>query len=591
MSELTLPAHAEVTASDLEIQHKGTIRIECPLEVKKLVSREGSVFFSVPEGNIQCQEIQALSGLVALRAKKIRVRSLQAQEVHLQADDLQVQQLLQAKGRLHLECRSFSAPDLTAKEVILELEGDLHLKTLNVEGAVKLKARSIRLESLRVGSLEVETEDRFECAQMISDTDVVIKKGAISAQYLDCRSFQTEPGVSGIVMVSTAEDVRAEGVRGFIKPQEFETLAGLSKMPLLKTPPGSLEEKGNSKDQESPETSDFSQDQDLTDLTGGPTLDSQESFGVLEEQDEDEILDTLSDEEEFTEVESLSSDPAVNTSEWTSPEIPDELDSIQLHDHELLNEDPSFEEGPTLQGEAFDTLDQSLEEGSPDDDAQDAELIEDQEGSDTPALDQGYDSLLMEDDGFEVDLDEGMTPGEVSLDDLEHFDMDQGESDPSFEEVDPQKEGAAMEPGEFELNALPGETEAFPTQDFERELPEDEFQTKELTFSGLELSAEPHFSALQDQPGMDSWETVPQTEDELWMQLMDLYDAICQLFPEDDVPKFLDQIKAIIDGRKFSMLYKQKNREAVISRFEKLGNEQLNQLVTRMFAQLDAFYD
>jgi hypothetical protein len=79
-------------------------------------------------------------------------------------------------------------------------------------------------------------------------------------------------------------------------------------------------------------------------------------------------------------------------------------------------------------------------------------------------------------------------------------------------------------------------------------------------------------------------------EDLLVDLLSNIMDDIKSHFPDDNYPKFISQIETYLLERRFSILRKARNREAVLSSFDRLDHPEISKLARLFYKQMANFF-
>jgi hypothetical protein len=192
----------------------------------------------------------------------------------------------------------------------------------------------------------------------------------------------------------------------------------------------------------------------------------------------------------------------------------------------------------------------------------------------------------------------------------------------------------------WELDHIDETPEAFPLQEVGGDLPEtdDDFNTTELEFNReennassrggpsredsteipaysktdpgvhqedldiVDLSFGPNTFTSDDLSGGEAGdqagpfvlnEDLPEdtfTEDDLVDRLGSLIDDVKNCFPDDNYPKFISQIEVYLKEKRFKILRKKRNREAVISSFDRLDNPRISELARTFYTELSNYF-
>lgn len=630
MDPLMIPKSCVLQGEKITIRYRGDIQIENDLVPLSVKSEEGGIRF-IPEGrSVSCSHLSAENGILEVEAERVEADTLHAMTAILRINDLEIHQVIQASQEMLIESEKLKAQELRASELELTAAESLDVQSIVVEGQVVITFDHGKVHEIRGRHVTVKGGASFECERIVATEEVVFTSGKIAVKFIDAPKITADPSVTGIVILTQADDVRAEGVRGFIRPNEFRMLT--EQGPLLSLTDGSS----------TPETTPTSQS---FDWAQGP---QEEPAGVEQPETEEEVSSLDLDFDELSDSgmdDEAVPEEVVEDEGGDIPELLVEDDGIVA---ELVaDEEPLVEVEPDLESELVDA---ASDESDQDDDE------ESQGEREAEVSIDDIKTASMEDEGDRSEVDEFMTreirdfdpsaayaeqpPPVPKIDEvLETADDDQVDADmnildddedvldevsedddaildvmiPSEEiehlpEITDFEDLPEMEDGvDVSLNedANSGPVESVPTvapipTDDEEEEAQDDILAEEqppdlpppinqdvdqsmhldesMTYTPEEFSA-PEFTLDND-----------DGENELAERLNGVLGQIKDCFPDDNYPKFINQIQTYLDERRFGILRKQRNREAVLSSFDRLSHDRISELARAFYAELVDYF-
>ena len=220
MDKLVIPEGSVLVGETVLISHQGDVVIEGDVQPRSIRSVHGSITFS---GNGKhCETLTAENGSADVSGATFSCDQIVAGEANLQVDDLKVNQSLAVGNQLKIRSKSADIPACIGGDMDIH-SGQLSAGKIEAKGSVKLVVDGAKIQRLEADRLVVKGS--LECKKLIAREMVKVESGSVAIKYLDTPSFQAGPEVTGVVMVATTKDVRAEGVRGFLHPSELGFLS------------------------------------------------------------------------------------------------------------------------------------------------------------------------------------------------------------------------------------------------------------------------------------------------------------------------------------------------------------------------------
>jgi len=606
MEKLFLPKGAMIQGERISITHKGDIQIENNLVPLSIKSLEGNICF-IPESEIvTCSHLIAEEGTVEVLAEKVNAELISGKYVKLEIQSLNVSQAIQTKDRASIKGKELKTGEIYANDLEISLEGDLEVHSIETKGDLVISAHNLKVDQIKANKVTLEIMGGMECEKLFSNEDVFVSSGNISIKYLDCQSFTASPEVTGIILVATPEHVKAEGVRGFIRPQEFQALSNNESMNQLPaSDSGSKEENLDEMalvedvvhDVESDHNDPVENDNvppamtpepeveaaiiDIEDIEPPPipetaSMPSIETIDVQVEEDEEEadvrVAEPLEDSEDLD----------MEVSELEIPENP----SFEDPDHSLDD----------LSMETLNMDDEEIDEDIGEEEFDMSAISEEEVMSlDMESVEKELDASFAGDfDNLDVLSDEA----EMAIDGLEMSEIDQADSDWDIPPVQEAENDSDKEEAE---NELPSEDNEFKTK--ELHLPDDDdiesgslediedFDMVDLSFDNPPISVE----LLEDEnefADVDlNQEDEEMDEDTMVEQLKITMNQVKDCFPDENYPKFISQIEGYLAERRFKILRKKRNREAVLSSFDRLDNPKISKLAREFYQNLSNYFN
>lgn len=608
MDKLIIPQDCVIQGNMNAITNQGDIHLANGITPQRLESLEGSIRIAAITQQANSESIIAPQGSVELFGQQLKTNQLLAKNVTMELEDLEAQSVQATTGdtkflghKLHIEQLSSDSVEIEAETVQIGL--------LRATGTVRIKADQIKIEEIEATAIHVE--GRFECGKVSASEGLTVEKGHVAIKNLDSPSFSSGEGVGGIVMIATCEKVQTQGVRGFLRPSEI----------------GMFSNGGST--------------MDLAQILGVSGASASRPFGdasamppaEVNTPEPQEVADSATDEED-TQPEEESS--AVETPPETSAEMPvdepeaeivtveqeagEAVEPVQEPETPELTPEPSEE--PEL--EVADSLTQNISSGDlslrttvvvggpEEDDGEmktiqlNPEQLQDAIKNQNPSLqtfsseaqtelendyqmDPELNDVLTEDDVMEME-------DHVSLPEIQGFD-DYQTTDELDEEVAAEIDASSTDVSMAGLE-MPEETEDLWEEESEPELEVEDVATdievEELSEDDFYSVDDSQFTelAVEEEPAAEESQQEVLSEDDLRKSLTQTLDQIREYFPDENYPKFIYQIQNYVNEGRFNILAKARNRDAVLSSFEKLNHPEISKLSSEFYGTLaDYFQD
>jgi len=609
MEKLILPLNCVIEGDLTSIAHEGDVQIDNGILPASLFSGEGDITLTQVEPDSKCESISAKLGKIDLEGSSLNAQSILSKSFHAQLEKLEAQSLQVTQGKTVFVGEVFKVEQLNAEAIEIEADS-VHISRLFAGGDVTIRAERIHVDEL-VGE-KVTISGSLESNKVTASKGMVVDSGRVAIKNLDAPTFHSEEGVGGIVMVATCEEVQTKGVRGFLLPSELGLFSkGNTTMDLSEilgaekdsfsqttaTVPEPQDEPEHSEDDSTTEPEAAMDDEDQAPTEPWPTTEEEEkayeatpSEPVEDISDEDAVLDTNKPiENEEPEAQDHDTDPAV---------VPEEEDDTNSAEQEVPNDVLSAEEPDESSSPFFKTTTVVPENENADVDTGEMKTVQlepmqlahaiqgrsiamDEPQDDEEALDaENMVTIPPGHDEEAADLDsQDLGPELASLPEIEDFDDYHNTGDlgdaASQDDAESPLQGLAMPEEEEDIwESESGEIEV-------EELSEEDFYSVEegelADLTGDE--DEPQTSAPQEDP-----------ETALRKSLTDVLNQIRACFPDENYPKFIYQIQNYVNEGRYSILAKSRNKEAVLSSFEKLNHPEISQLSGKFYSTLDDYF-
>ncbi|CAM2005432.1 hypothetical protein [Acanthopleuribacter pedis] len=227
MAKLYIPKDCVLEGALTKISYSGDIVIENSLSPQEVTSTGGGVVLHSSAESLTCAKISAATG-IALRGQAVTATSVSGEEGEIEARDLQCHQLT-LTDHLALKAETLRIHTLKAKSAVIEADR-IEIDQLQIEGDLFLRGREVNVVECSAG--KVQLSGMYQGERMTAVGGVHQEQGSITVRFLDTRTYSAEDHVRGMVAISTAEEVRAVGVRGFLRPDEFNILSGSNGMSM-----------------------------------------------------------------------------------------------------------------------------------------------------------------------------------------------------------------------------------------------------------------------------------------------------------------------------------------------------------------------
>ena len=625
MERLVIPKDSTIEGEIAAISHEGDIVIESGLKPESITSRHGSITLRCGDGKLKCQRLLAPEGALDVENDVLIAQEVEATTALIKTGRLEIQKELTIGDNLKIDADITALTTLEAGDVDIRAD-DFRCQILTSRGEVILEAKAIRIEELRARRLVVR--GALECNHVVVKESVQVESGAVAIKKLDCPIFEAAPEVTGIVMVATSDMVKAQGVRGFLRPSELDLFSGgmgglsmeASPAPVTHQPesgqPGPTEE-----EPAAPASASIPAEFQVK------TIDVDEPSGQLDEDRDPHETDTRALDEESTDPGYAIAD----TGEEEVSELADERDS---------EPDREFQLTPfsALGGGAFDNpaqLDDEITtsdtESTVGEDSDDLPRLEEDEDGDAWGYRTRADSGLVEATESDAEADDedvqpayrvfgsdetgpGSDSGELAEGSAEppwsgaepvgdpefgEQTIDYGSSDyftrPASPQDEPDTVGVDLLDN-FQTQGDIHEAGNTPSPHEHGGLDDDILETREEDDpSEVEELTEDDLYSVEDTGTLDSdmvAEMLAESGDETMPMdkaLTRVLDQIRAYFPDENYPKFIYQIQHYVEENRIGILIKARNKEAVLSSFDKLNHPEISTLARKFYEVLESY--
>jgi len=221
MEKLFIPESCVMESQSMVIRNEGDVEIINKLIPAAIYSTKGSILYRNSSSSVMFRDICAERGHVELETGSLVSESVTGASARILCGDLTVRESLTVAGELEIEADAVDIGFCRAGKLNLR-GGHIRIDTIEASGDIVLSGDSIKANLIRGGNITLS--GTIECKEMVASGAVIVQKGKVSIKSLDAPRFQATPDVTGIVVMATCDIVRAEGVRGFLQPNELETM-------------------------------------------------------------------------------------------------------------------------------------------------------------------------------------------------------------------------------------------------------------------------------------------------------------------------------------------------------------------------------
>ena len=525
MNKLIIPKGCVFQGDISAISNDGDIEIHGALTPSVLHSGSGGIKFITPAA-AQCDKIVAEQGVVEIESSELSCKQIKAQSLHLKTGPLTVAGEIQVEGELFMSCEEGQLTHCQAG--LANISGkDLRAQSITCSGELTLQANHAKVDSINARKVVISGD--LECKRIVAQEGILVESGKMAIKSVECPSFHASPEVTGIVMVANCDEVRAEGVRGFLHPSELGLLS--DEDGVVSIPTADLTAMAMASDEESAQESPDTAEALSPPPDPAPVALDEVPPVAVEPVEDLEPEETTVEEEEFTEL------PAIDEPEMT------------VEDDEDTNPEPE----PAMGGTILMTA-----------------ALDDEEGT----VELSHEDLADDEDVFGITAPIGQHEElDVPVDDTDV--LSAADALGEVEDLDPVDEMSVEDPLETdELGDLGEVAEALDEAD--------ELHSEDLEVMDSELVAEeaPPLPPDQENPA-----------DTLVRDLTTILDEIRSYFPQDNIPNSISQIQRYIDEGRFNLFAKSRNKEAVLSNFDKFEHETISRLVRSFFTRVEHYVD
>lgn len=633
MEKLVIPKDCILRGERITIRYEGDILIENDLVPLSVKSDAGSIGFFPQDARATCSHLSAENGCLEVRAQALSAEFLSGMTGKLSIGELEISQALQFSQDLTIEGTSIEAPEVHAGVLKLVLDGRGQIQNLEVDGAADVTLGQGQIGTIKAKSLRLAAKGPVECERISAEESVYVSSGSISVKMIDAPRFEAEPGVKGVVILATCDDVRAEGVRGFIKPEEFKMFSQQDPLVLEGgATQGSRRVELTDPEDASPATAEERPPEEVVTRPVEVVSESLESQSAAEPLDEPAVpeLESVSPEEE-PEIDEGIADADDDEQGPPGAEIQaEQTEELMAHADEEF-EPIDARDMESQQRKARDHLffdDEEMPDTSPDDDeylTREISTIQPEHLPSTPPALEAEQEAESADEAGDVNVPAEAMEDLPEITDFGDFpelteENQEGEEEDVIEDMEFEILDAAEDADFSEFQEIPDDDEADfddlvgeeggPEESFKSEpLPDDpEIEdTTDLESAISDSAAEVfgpgglatgHIDELQ-RPDLDGYEmaepeiqaNAQSKEDRFVEDLRAVLSEIQACFPDDNYPKFIGQIETYLDERRFSILRKQRNKEAVLSSFDRLDHPRISQLAREFYAKMADYFE
>lgn len=221
MAKLYIPKDCVLEGNLSRISCHGDIVIENGINPSVVTSEAGGIIFRGEADALRFEQISAATG-VSFRGKTVAVGTMSAEEGEIEGDDFQCNEMT-FSNHLAFKAGTLRLQTLRAKSAVIEADR-IEIDELVIEEDLILRGREVHVVQCSAGKIQLSGQ--YQGERMTAIDGVHQEQGSITVRFLDTRTYSAEDHVRGMVAISTAEDVRAVGVRGFLRPDEFNILSG-----------------------------------------------------------------------------------------------------------------------------------------------------------------------------------------------------------------------------------------------------------------------------------------------------------------------------------------------------------------------------
>lgn len=650
MDKLIIPKECVLQGEIRAAINQGDITIENGWVPGALKSNEGSIRLTTDEAEAACETISAQNGIVEIQAQEFKCRRILAQAAQLNAAHFRASEILDCRDSIILSASSANIEECRADKIELKVD-QLNIKKIYAGEELIIDSKNAEFEE--IVAKRIVLHGAVKCRRMVAEETVIVDSGKVVIKVLECQSFHAAPEVGGIVVLATCEEVRAEGVRGFLQPDELDMLAdGATTADLTRLLAGPRTTDAPTPSPEETSAVSFQPPADdgaeeIENAAAQPpnteeTPPSQEEGSPVPENFEAETIVADSEPAPPIELHSPGSEyptiPEVDAFEAPEPSSSDEGEAEELEKEE--------EALPDQRGNEAAFSENRDEEAEPEPPAS-TDLDSDEDGDGSRDIGQFMkdhmdESFASEDGGEEMNDDiepesarefaSPPQPEEPLEKDIPIFSVAESMEDPEvmLEELTEDELAGPLEDTDLQEYGLESEMSPQFDDDLEDSLAEvadsddslpeiqglegpDEIEISTEAFSDDEvLERVDAYDILDDIPRVEeepesieeleildeaSLESVEigseeeSPEDALVRDLIQILNQVRAYFHEGEDPKFVSQIHRYLEDRRFDLFMKTRNKEAVLAKFDKFDHGEISALARSFFNKLEAYME
>ncbi|MCB1045254.1 MAG: hypothetical protein KDC35_20100 [Acidobacteria bacterium] len=623
MDPLMIPKSCLIQGEKITIRYEGDIQIESDLVPLSVKSDQGDIRFKPTGRNVSCSHLSAEQGTLEVDAESLETDTLSARVAILRINELVIHQSVQTSQELILESEHLKAQDIRCSELDLTAGRELDVQTIQVEGAAVLTFDRGKVSEIKGDQVTIKAGSMFECERIVASREVIFTSGKIAVKFVDAPRITADASVSGIVILTSADEVKAEGVRGFIRPQEFKMLT--EQGPLLSLADGSRskvafevvasepDEPETRVDEEQPNAPVIEEVESLLEedipADAGEMDQAPVDDGVAEEiedlpeqeevgEDGEEPIELESDEEDLSESSSDEAEAEAEADAEAEDEVADDVQATPppIPSSAIFD----WDKGPEENG--VEIVEQHDSDSG--DDSDDSWIDEDEEVStvsmedEAPANDEVDEFMTREIRDFNPDSYQGEVhePEEAEPDDDDILDVViRSEEVEYLPEITDFEDLPELQDEDVSLNVDANSgpiddvpvVEPIPAEDADEESPVAEISEDVDQSMHLEDETYKPTDFSLDDLELDS---DSKSEDDLVRDLNEVLREIKACFPDENFPKFINQIQTYLDEKRLSILRKSRNMEAVLSSFDRLNHAGISDLAREFYRVLGDFF-
>ena len=346
MDKLFIPAGCIIEGNAVSIINEGDIVIENDLLPQRIESVNGGIRYIPQSREVICKELSAPRGRLEVQGESLTVQDIRADSATLDVNQLEVEDLLYTEGSLQIHGQTLILNQCRAREIEIR-GGDMEGHAVTCGETLILEGRQLKLEQIEAQNVIIR--GNLTCKKLVARDGVLVESGQVSIKYLESPKFEAAASVRGIVVIATSKDVKAEGVRGFLHPDELnmlndaspETINTMDLPPIPDKPPTSATESASFTAAASEPSQPYGRDAFSADtMSYDQTDDFQAEPMSIVPASEDEGISSG----EFSGSTSVPGAPKAAAVESTNQNLDPEPTSTEPQNHTFSTKPTNFEE-------------------------------------------------------------------------------------------------------------------------------------------------------------------------------------------------------------------------------------------------------